>query len=52
MKMTYDHEANASYIYINESLPVTHSQDVETPNALIVIDFSDDQVVGIEIVNY
>jgi uncharacterized protein YuzE len=51
MKNTYCPDANASYIYINPELTVTHTVDFDTPTATVIIDFADNLVVGVEILH-
>lgn len=49
MKITYDHVANAVYIYFSDK-PITDTE--EDKNGAVIIDYAaDGSVVGIEVLN-
>jgi uncharacterized protein YuzE len=56
MRVTYDRRANAVYVYFTEDAltPGRQSIPVETPegvNTFVVVDWKDNQIVGLEILD-
>ena len=51
-RLTFDAEANATYVYILEGEQVTHTTTVhEGGGALVNLDFAGDKLVGVEVVS-
>ena len=51
--LTFDAEANATYIYVVQGEQITHTTTVhEDGKALINLDFAGDKLVGVEIVSF
>ena len=56
MRVTYDRRANAVYVHFTEDVltPGRQSIPVETPegvNTFVVVDWKDNQIVGLEILD-
>lgn len=56
MRITYDRRANAVYVYFTEDplTPGRQSIPVETPegvNTFVVVDWKDNKIVGLEILD-
>ena len=55
MRITYDRQANAAYIHLVEPLwPSGHTTTADSPpgvDAFIALDWQDNQLVGIEILD-
>ena len=50
--LTFDAEANATYIYVVQGKQITHTTTVhEDSKTLINLDFAGDTLVGVEIVS-
>jgi len=51
--LTFDAEANATYVYMVEGEKITHTTTVhEDSKTLINLDFAGDTLVGVEIVSF
>ena len=51
-KLTFDSEANATYLYVVEGERITHTTTVhEDGNSLVNLDFAGDKLVGIEVIS-
>ena len=51
-RLTFDAEANATYIYVAEGERITHTTTVhEDGNSLVNLDFAGDKLVGVEVVS-
>jgi uncharacterized protein YuzE len=52
LRLTFDAEANATYIYLVEGEKITHTTTVhEDGTSLVNLDFAGDTLVGVEVVS-